>query len=135
VTLSPDLKLQQQAFYNLGNVQFQVAKQAKDLDGLEQGFEAAAKIYERAVMLNTNDVDAVFNLKFAKGAAEQVRQLKVALQSAKATADTAVQRAEFHRAYEIMQLLTQKYKIAEKQFEEFTKKLKDIDDIATPHQP
>ncbi len=135
VTLSPDLKLQQRAFFNLGNTQFQMAKQAKDLDGLEQGFEAAAKIYERAVMLNTNDVDAVFNFKFAKGAAEQVRQLKVALQSAKATADTAVQRAEFHRAYEIMQTLKQKYKIAGKQFEEFTKKLKDIDDIATPHQP
>lgn len=132
VTLSPDLKLQQQAFYNLGNVQFQKAKQAKDLDGLEQGFDAAAKIYERAVMLNTNDMDAVFNLKFATGAAEQIRALKAALRSAKASADTAVQRAEFHRAYEIMAALTQKYKIAEKQFEEFTKKLKEIDDIANP---
>jgi Ca-activated chloride channel family protein len=135
VTLSPDLNLQQKAFYNLGNVQFQVAKQAKDLDGLEQGFDEAAKIYERAVMLNTNDVDAAFNLKFAKGAAEQVRQIKEALRAAKSSADTAVQRAEFHRAYEIMQTLAEKYKIAEKQFEEFTKKLKDIDDIATPHQP
>jgi Ca-activated chloride channel family protein len=135
VTLSPDLKLQQQAFYNLGNVQFQMAKQAKDLDGLEQGFDAAAKIYERAVMLNTNDADAIFNYRFAQGAAEQVHALKVALASAKASADTAVQRAEFHRAYEIMSALTQKYKIAERQFEEFTKKLKDIDDIATPHQP
>ena len=135
VALSPDLKLQQSAFYNLGNVQFQKAKLAKDLDGLEQGLDAAGKIYERAVMLNTNDVDAVFNLKFARGAAEQVRQIKAALRLAKASADNAVQRAEFHRAYEIMQLLMQKYKIAEKQFEEFTKKLKDIDDIATPHQP
>jgi len=135
VTVSPDLKLQQQAFYNLGNVQFQKAKQSRDLDGLEQGFDAAAKIYERAVMLNTNDADAIFNYRFAQGAAEQVRALKAALASAKATADTAVQRAEFHRAYEIMAGLTQKYKIAEKQFEEFTKKLKDIDDIATPHQP
>ena len=135
VTLSPDLKLQQQAFYNLGNVQFQKAKQAKDLDGLEQGFDAAAKIYERAVTLNTNDVDAVFNLQFAKGAAEQIRQIKLALRSAKGSADVAVQRAEFHRALEIMQDLMQRYKIAEKQFEEFTKKLKDIDDIATPHQP
>ena len=132
VTLSPDLKLQQKAFYNLGNVQFQVAKQAKDLDGLEQGFDEAARIYERAVMLNTNDVDAAFNLKFAKDAADQIRQLKEALRSAKASADTAVQRAEFHRAYEIMKNLAQKYKIAEKQFEEFTKKLKDIDDIANP---
>ena len=135
VTLSPDLKLQQQAFYNLGNVQFQVAKQAQDLDGLEQGFDAAAKIYSRAVLLNTNDVDALFNYRFAQGAAEQVRALKAALRSAKASADQAVQRAEFHTAFEIMQGLTQKYKIAGKQFEEFTKKLKDIDDIATPHQP
>ncbi len=135
VTLSPDLKLQARAFYNLGNVQFQKAKSAKDLDGLEQGFDAAAKIYERAVMLNTNDADAIFNYRFAQGAAEQVRAIKAALQSAKASADTAVQRAEFHRAHEIMQAMTQKYKIAEKQFEEYTKKLKDIDDIATPHLP
>lgn len=136
VTVAPDLQLQQHAYYNLGNVQFQVAKQAKDLDGLEQGFDAAAKIYERAVTLNTNDVDAVFNLNFSKSAADQVRQIKEALRLAKSSADTAVQRAEFHRALEIMQGLAQNYKIAEKQFEEYTKKLKDIDDIATPpHQP
>jgi Ca-activated chloride channel homolog len=134
-TLSPDLKLQQQAFYNLGNVQFQMAKQAKDLDGLEQGFDAAAKIYERAVALNTNDVDAVYNLKFAKGAANYIRQIKAALARGKSSADAAVRQAEFHTAYEIMQELTQKYKIAGKQFEAFTKKLKDIDEIATPHQP
>jgi Ca-activated chloride channel homolog len=135
VAAAPDLKLQQRAYYNLGNVQFQKAKQAKDLDGLEQGFDAAAKIYERAVMLNTNDADAIFNYCFAQGAAEQVRALKAVLASAKATADTAVQRAEFHRAYEIMSAIAQKYQIAAKPFEEFTKKLKDIDDIATPHQP
>ncbi len=132
VTLSPDLKLQQQAFYNLGNVQFQKAKQAKDLDGLEQGFDAAAKIYERAVSLNTNDVDAAFNLKFAKNAADYIRQIKAALLRGKNSADAAVRRAEFHTAFEIMQELTQKYKIAGKQFAEFTKKLKDIDDIANP---
>jgi len=135
VTLAPDLKLQQQAFYNLGNVQFQRAKQSKDLDGLELGFDAAAKIYERAVMMNTNDADALFNWRFAHGAAEQVRAIKAALLRAKGSADAAVQRAEFHRALEIMQGLSQNYKIAEKQFEEYTKKLKDIDDIATPHQP
>jgi Ca-activated chloride channel family protein len=135
VAVSPDLKLQQQAYYNLGNVQFQKAKQAKDLDGLEQGFDAAAKIYERAVMLNTNDADAVFNLNYAKNAVEYIRQIKAALLRGKSSADTAVRRAEFHTALEIMQELTQKYKIAEKQFEEYTKKLKDIDDIATPPQP
>jgi Ca-activated chloride channel family protein len=135
VAVSPDLKLQQKAYYNLGNVQFQVAKQAKDLDGLEQGFDAAAKIYERAVMLDTNDVDAAFNLNFAKGAADYIRQIKEALQRGKASADTAVRRAEFHKAYQIMEGLAQKYKIAAKPFEEFTKKLKDIDEIAAPNQP
>jgi len=135
VTLAPDLKLQQQAYYNLGNVQFQMARQAKDLEGLEQGFTAAAKIYERAVSLNTNDADAVFNLNYSQMAAEYIRQIKAALLRAKGSADVAVQRAEFHTAYGIMQELTQKYKIAGKQFEEFTKKLKDIDEIATPAQP
>jgi Ca-activated chloride channel family protein len=135
VAVSPDLKLQQQAYYNLGNVQFQKAKQAKDLDGLEQGFDAAAKIYERAVTLNTNDADAVFNFNFAKNAAEYIRQIKAALSRGKSSADAAVRRAEFHTALGIMQELTQKYQIAGKQFEEFTKKLKDIDDIENPHQP
>ena len=135
VTLATDLQLQQKAYYNLGNVQFQLAKQAEDLDGLEQGFDAAANIYAHAVQLNTNDADASFNFKFAQGAAAQVRAIKAALLRAKGSADAAVQRAEFHTAFTIMQQLAQNYKIAEKQFETFTKKLKDIDDIATPHQP
>jgi Ca-activated chloride channel family protein len=133
VTLSPDLKLQQQAFYNLGNVQFQKAKLAQDLDGLQDGLEAAGKIYERAVSLNTNDADAVFNLGFTKNAVEQIKQFKEAMRRAKSEADSAVRRAEFHRALEIMAPLQKT--IAAKQFEGFTKKLKDIDDIATPHQP
>lgn len=133
VTLSPDLKLQQQAFYNLGNVQFQKAKQAQDLDGLQDGLEAAEKIYERAVSLNTNDADAVFNLGFTKNAVEQIKRFKEAMRRAKSEADADVRRAEFHRALEIMAPLQKT--IAAKQFAEFTKKLKDIDDIATPHQP
>ena len=150
-TLSPDLKLQQQAYYNLGNTQFQLAETAKDFDGLEQGFDAAAKIYERAVMLNTNDADAIFNFNFAKNEAEQIRQIKEAIMRAKVSADEAVQRAEFHRALELMskdnvtpnmknkiqkQLREDlKKKKLPKEIEDFIKKLKDIDDIATPHQP
>jgi dihydroxyacetone kinase-like predicted kinase len=80
-------------------------------------------------------VDAVFNFNFAKNAAEYIRQIKAALLRGKGSADAAVRKAEFHTAFSIMQELTQKYKIAEKQFEDYTKKLKDIDDIATPHQP
>jgi hypothetical protein len=102
---------------------------------LEKGFDAAAKTYAQALTLNTNDADAVYNLRFAKAAADQVRQLKAAVLRAKGSADAAVRRAEFHAAFGIMAELTQKYQIAAKPFEEFTKKLKQIDDIATPHQP
>jgi Ca-activated chloride channel family protein len=133
VTLSPDLKLQQQAFYNLGNVQFKQATLAKDLDGLQAGLEAAEKTYARAVNLNTNDVDSVFNWNFTKNAIAQIKAFKEAMLRAKSNADAAVRQAEFHRALEIMQPLQKT--IAAKQFEEFTKKLKDIDDIANPHQP
>jgi Ca-activated chloride channel family protein len=130
VTLSPDLKLQQKAFYNLGNAQFQSAKEAKDLDGLQQGLEIAEITFERAVTLDRNDTDAAFNLAFVKNAVEQIKQFKEAIRRAKNEADAAVRRAEFHRALEIMVPLQKT--IAAKQFEDFTKKLKDIDDIATP---
>jgi Ca-activated chloride channel family protein len=133
VTVSPDLKMQQQAFYNLGNVQFQQAKLAKDLDGFEAGLEQAEKTYERAVNLNTNDLDAGFNLQFTKNTLEQIKRFKEALLRAKNEADAAVRRAEFHRALEIMEPLQKS--IAAKQFEEFIKKLKNIDEIENPHQP
>jgi Ca-activated chloride channel homolog len=132
VTLAPDLKLQQQAFYNLGNTQFQSAKAAKDLDGLQEGFEAAEKTYARAVNLNTNDADAIFNLNFTRNAIEQIKQFRAAMLRAKNEADAAVRRAEFHHALEIIAPLQKT--IAAKQFEDYTKKLKDIDAIATPNQ-
>jgi hypothetical protein len=83
--------------------------------------------------LNTNDADAVFNLNFTKNAVEQIKLFREAMRRAKEDADTAVRQAEFHRALEIM--LPLQKTVAAKQFEDYTKKLKDIDDIATPHQP
>jgi Ca-activated chloride channel homolog len=132
VTLSPDLKLQQKAFYNLGNAQFQLAKSAGDLDGLQTGLETAEKSFARAVTLDTNDIDATFNLAFVKNAVEQIKKFREMLRRAKNEADVAVRRAEFHKALEIM--LPLQKTIAAKQFQDFTKKLKNIDDIETPHR-
>jgi Ca-activated chloride channel homolog len=132
-TLSPDLNLQQKAYYNLGNAQFESAKDAKDLDGLQAGLELAEKSYERAVTLDTNDVDATFNLAFTKNAIERIKEFREMLRRAKSEADAAVRAAEFHKALEIM--LPLQKTIAAKQFQDFTKKLKNIDDIATPHKP
>jgi Ca-activated chloride channel family protein len=135
VTLSPDVNLQQKAYYNLGNTQFQAAKQAEDLDGLQSGLEIAEKSYARAVDLNTNDTDAAFNLAFTKDAVERIKEFRAMLLRAKNEADLDVKRAEFHDALAIMAPLQAKLQktVAAKQFQDFTKKLKDIDDIATPH--
>jgi Ca-activated chloride channel family protein len=135
VTLSPDANLQEKAYYNLGNAQFQQAKQSEDLDGLQSGFEIAEKSYSRAVELNTNDTDAAFNLAFTKDAVERIKEFRAMLARAKNEADLDVKRAEFHEALEIMAPLQAKLQktVAAKQFQDYTKRLKDIDDIATPH--
>ncbi|HEY5234202.1 MAG TPA: VWA domain-containing protein [Verrucomicrobiae bacterium] len=137
VTLSPDLDLQHQAFYNLGNTLYRMGelKFTPDADGLGAMTETwtnALQSYAHAVQLNTNDADAAFNFGFVKSQLDLIAQLREAMRRAKMDADDAVRRAEFHRALEIMEQLTQN-KIAAKQFQDYTKKLKDIDAIATPN--
>ncbi len=134
VTLAPDLKLQQQAYYNLANTRYRMSALAKDIDALQEAWENTIKIYERAVDLDKQDADAAFNLAFVKNAVEQIKLFKEAMRRAKGDADSAVRQRNYHRAVEIMEPLLQN-PIAKKQFEEFTKKLKDIDAIATPPQP
>jgi Ca-activated chloride channel homolog len=138
VTLSPDLKLQQQAFYNLGNTLYRMGElkftpDAEGLNAMAETWTNAAKSLAHAVQLNTNDADAVFNFGFVKNQLDLIAQLREAMRRAKMEADDAVRRAQFHRALEIMEQFTQN-KIAAKQFQDYTKKLKDIDAIATPNQ-
>jgi Ca-activated chloride channel homolog len=135
VTLAPDINLQQKAYYNLGNAQFQMAKQASDLDGVQAGFEIAEKSYQRAFDLNTNDMDAKFNLQYTRDTIERIKAFRAMMLRAKSEADADVRQAEFHKALAIMaplQAQLQKTVMA-KQFEDFTKRLKQIDDIETPH--
>jgi tetratricopeptide (TPR) repeat protein len=139
VTVAPDLKLQQQAYYNLGNVQYRAgeskfAPSSEGLDAMEENWKQALQSYSHAAQLNTNDLDAAYNTAFVKKQIEFIAQLREAMRRAKEDADDAVRRAEYHRALEIMEQLMQN-KIAAKQFEDYTKKLKDIDAIVTPHQP
>jgi Ca-activated chloride channel homolog len=139
VTLSPDLELQQQAFYNLGNTLYRMGElkfkpDTEGLDAMEETWTNAVKNYSHATQLNTNDMDALYNLEFVERQMNLVLQLREAMRRAKLEADEAVRRAEFHRALEIMQQLAQN-KIAAKQFQDYVKKLKDIDAILTPHQP
>ena len=137
---APDLKVQQQAYYNIGNTLYRMGElkfepNTEGLDAMTETWQQAVKNYEHAAQLATNDVDAVYNLAFVKRQIDLIAQLKEMMQRAKLEADEAVRRAEFHRALEIMESLTQN-KIAAKKFEDYTKKLKDIDAIVTPpNQP
>jgi Ca-activated chloride channel homolog len=129
---APDIKLQQAAYFNLGNTQFRLGQAAKDLDGVQELWETAMKSYQNAVKLNTNDAGAAFNLAFVKNNVEQIIQLREAARRAKESADAATRQRNYHRALEIMEHLVQQNPTA-KQFEDYIKKLKDIDAIATPH--
>ena len=130
---SPDVKLQQQAYFNIGNAQYRLGENAKDLDGVEQQWQQAIKSFQNAVTLNTNDVDAVHNLDFTKKSIAMIEQLRRAAFLAKQEADSSVRQRNYHRALEIMQQAVQN-NIAAKQFQDYVKKLKSIDDIATPTQ-
>lgn len=137
VTLSPDLKLQQRAYYNLGNTQYRIGEvrfepTSGGLDTVEESWQAAIKSYARAVDLNRQDADAAYNLAFVKQQVGLIAQLREAMRRAKQAADEAVRRAEFHQALEIMESL--KNPIATKKFQDYIKKLKNIDAIVTPHQ-
>jgi Ca-activated chloride channel family protein len=137
-TLSPDLKLQQQAHYNLGNTLYRLGElkfepDTEGLTALEENWQRAIKSYEHAAQLNTNDTDVAYNLAFVKTQLGLIAQLREAMRRAKQAADEAVRRNEYHRAVEIMESLNSP--IATKKFQDYIKKLKDIDAIVTPHQP
>lgn len=134
VLTAKDIKLQQSAYYNLGNTHFRLGGQAEDLDKLEEAWKEAIKHFENAVALDKTDENAAFNLAFVKEGIEQIKQFREAMRRAKSDADSAVRQKNYRRAVEIMDALMQN-QIAAKQFQEFTKKLKDIDGIANPSQP
>jgi Ca-activated chloride channel family protein len=137
VAAAPDLKLQQQAYYNLGNTQYRQGElkfepSEESLDNVETAWKESAQNFAHAAQLDTNDVDAAYNYNFVKQQMALIQQLREIMRHAKADADAAVRRADFHAALTIMESL--KNPIATKKFQDYVKKLKDIDEIATPPQ-
>ena len=136
-TWSQDLKLQEQAYYNLGNTLYRQGElkfepETGSLDAMEATWQQALKSYAHAAELNTNDADAADNLAFVKQQMGLIAQLREAMRRAKVAADDAVPRNEYPRALEIMESLNNP--IAAKKFQDYIKKLKDIDAIVTPPQ-
>jgi len=135
--LSPDLNLQQWAYYNLGNTLYRLGEtqfepDTEGLNAIEERWQQAVKNYGHAAELNTNDMDAAYNLNFVKQQIGLIAELREAMRRAKLAADDAVRRNEYHLALQIMENLNNP--IATKKFQDYIKKLKDIDAIVTPSQ-
>jgi Ca-activated chloride channel homolog len=136
-TLSPDLNLQQRAYYNLGNTLYRLGEMkfepdTEGLNAIEERWGQAIKNYEHAAEISTNDADVAYNLAFVKQQIRLITELREAMRRAKLAADDAVRRNEYHVAVQIMESLNNP--IATKKFQDYTKKLKDIDAIVTPNQ-
>jgi len=61
-----------------------------------------------------------------------IEQLKELARQAKLAADNSVRQRQYHRALGIMQQVIQQ-NVAAKPFEDYVKRLKNIDEIATPN--
>jgi Ca-activated chloride channel family protein len=137
VAAAPDLKLQQLALYNLGNTQYRLGElkfepSADSLDNVENAWKEASQSYAHAMQLNTNDLDAAYNFNFVQQQLGLIQELREEMRRAKLQADEAVRRNEYHNALQILQSLNNP--IANKRFQDYVKKLKDIDAIVTPPQ-
>lgn len=71
---APDLKLQEDAYYNLGNALYRRGEAAAELQQRQQNWETALRQYEHALRLNTNNADARFNHEFVRRRLEELKQ-------------------------------------------------------------
>jgi len=135
--ISEDVRLQQQAYYNLGNTLFRTGEEERDLQKREQSWEQAIASYESALRLQTNDVDAKFNIQVVTGKLEELRRSQrpsEAAQRAKATADEALRRRDYRRALSIMVEQYQRDPTTSN-YVDYIKRLNEINEIQNPAKP
>ena len=71
---SPDLKLQEAAYYNRGNSSYWLGEKSLDPKQRTEAWEKALKDYELTLKLNPQDADAKFNREFVKKKLEDLKQ-------------------------------------------------------------
>ncbi len=71
---SPDLKMQQQAYYNLGNTLYHLGEKNPDPAKKSENWQQSLKQYESSLKLNGEDADARFNHEFVKKKLEELKQ-------------------------------------------------------------
>jgi Ca-activated chloride channel family protein len=71
---TPDLKLQQQAYFNRGNTLFRLGEANPDPSKRTEAWEKSLQDFEIAGKLNQQDADARFNYEFVKKKLEELKQ-------------------------------------------------------------
>lgn len=69
---SPDLKLQEKAYYNLGNTRYQMGFRAQDPQVKLKQWQQALTDYNSALKLDATDTNAASNLQFVKAKVEEL---------------------------------------------------------------
>lgn len=72
--LSPDIKLQQSAYYNHGNSLFRQGENAPEPEAKDGLWKRSIEDYERALKLSPQDPDSKHNLEFVKKKLEELKQ-------------------------------------------------------------
>lgn len=140
---TPDLRLQQAAYYNLGNTQFRLGEAVGELTNKLARWEASVKSYRSAVALRTNDLDASFNLGFVAQKVAEVRALLLLLEEArqaKAQAEAERRRRNYGKAAQTLEAALARLQGQKqddpliKEITEQLQKLQAINEIATSPQ-
>ena len=96
VLTSPDLKLQENAYYNLGNTYYRMGQAGAqgapspggnqspggpDMDAMQKAWEQAIEHYDSALKLNPTNADAKFNQSFVQKRLEELKKQQQQQQS------------------------------------------------------
>lgn len=73
-TKAEDLNLQEKAYYNLGNTNFQIGNEQSESDKKMALWHEAVQNYESALKLNPKDADAAFNRDVVKKELEKLKE-------------------------------------------------------------
>ena len=71
---SPDLALQQRAYYNLGNTLYRDGEQDQETNQKIEKWGAALQSYDSALALDPQDADAKYNLEFVQKKLEELKK-------------------------------------------------------------
>jgi Ca-activated chloride channel family protein len=134
---SPDLNLQQSAYYNRGNTLYYAGEQATDPAKRNDLWKKSVQDFDSALKLKADDVDAKFNRDFVKQRLEEAKeqqkqnspQEKIEpseeAKKAKQRADEAVIRRAYSEALQIMEAQLAKDPTT-KYYDDFITRLREV---------